>query len=233
MNNSIRYSRQTLIPVFSEDVQKKVSKARVALVGVGGVGSPAALYLAASGVGTITLIDNDIVELHNLQRQVLYREPEIGEKKVTLAKDELATLNSDIHVQAHDTRLSKDNAIGLLNEHDIVLDGSDNFDTRYVINDACVALNIPFISVSVDRFYGECALHHFKGSKTFRDCYPDLNESYPIRRPAERGIMGVVPGMMAMIAVAEMLKVLGQFGEVHVGKICYDALNMEMNKFKF
>lgn len=233
MTHHDRYARQKLIPVFGKIAQQKLSRASIAIVGVGGVGSPASLYLAASGVGRITLIDDDMVELHNLQRQILYREPEIGEKKVGLAKEELEQLNSEIEINAHDCRLTIENARALLKDHDIVLDGSDNFETRYVINDACVTLDIPFISVSVDRFYGECGLYHFKGSKTYRDCYPEVGEHYPIANPGNRGIMGVVPGTMATIAVTEVLKILGEVGTVHIGKICYDALNMQIRTFNF
>lgn len=231
--NLTRYSRQTLIPAFGEIAQEKISKSRVALVGVGGVGSPAALYLAASGVGALTLIDDDVVALHNLQRQVLYREEEIGEKKVGLAKEQLSHLNSDIEIAAHDVRLNKENAVSLLAGNDIVLDGCDNFETRFIINDACIELEQPFLSVSVDRFYGEMALYHYQGSKTYRDINSSLYDDYPFRKPATRGVLGVVPGIMAMMAVTEILKILGGFGDVHSGKMNYDALSMSMTKFSF
>lgn len=230
--NLSRYNRQMMISEFGEEAQKKLAASSVALVGVGGVGSPAALYLAASGIGKIALIDEDVVELHNLQRQVLYREPEIGEQKASLAQKTLQLLNSDIEIVNHPCRITEENAEDLLSGYDFVLEGSDNFPTRFVVNDACVALNIPFMSVSVDRFYGQVTLYNYLGSKNYRDFYTKIQSEHPFASPSKRGILGVVPGMVAMIAVTEILKLLGQFGTVQTGTITFDALQMQIMHFK-
>jgi molybdopterin/thiamine biosynthesis adenylyltransferase len=229
--NLLRYCRQTMIPEFGEESQKRISTSSVAVIGIGGVGSLASLYLAANGVGKIALIDDDIVELHNLHRQILYREPELGEKKAGLAQKSLQSLNSDIEIIKHECKITEANALSLLTGYDLVLEGSDNFSTRFVVNDACVDLNIPFISVSVDRFYGQVTLYNYQGSKNLRDLYPEIKPDYPFNVPSTRGILGVVPGMVALIAVTEALKFLGHFGSVHHGKITFDALQMKMMHF--
>lgn len=229
--NFNRYSRQIMIPEFGESAQKKLANSTIAVVGVGGVGSPAVLYLAASGVGKIILIDDDVVELHNLQRQVLYRESELGLKKVGVAQNTLQALNSDIEIIKHECKILSDNALSLLTGCDFVLEGSDNFATRFVVNDACLTLNIPFISVSVDRFYGQVTLYNYRGSKNYRDLYSEITSDYPFRSPSIRGVLGVVPGTVAMIAVTEILKILGEFGTPHIGKITFDALEMKLSHY--
>jgi adenylyltransferase/sulfurtransferase len=231
--NESRYSRQTMIPCFGVDSQEKLKQSSIALVGVGGVGGPAALYLAAAGVGKITLIDNDHVDLHNLQRQILYDMSQIGELKIPLVEEKLAKLNNDITVIAHPVRLNKSNAAEMLSQHTLVLDGSDNFETRFIIDDACVSLNQPFISVSVDRFYGKYSLLNYQGSPTYRDIYPHIEVNYPFAKPSQRGVLGTVPGMLAMIAVTEALKLMGQFAIPYVGEIIYDAWDMSLTKFEY
>lgn len=229
-----RYSRQILIPQFGEETQRKLSKSSVALVGVGGVGSPAALYLAAAGVGKITLIDHDKVEVHNLQRQILYDMQQVGQMKALLAEKKLQNLNNDITILSHSTRLTPQNAYELLADHTLVIDGTDNFETRFTINDACVALNQPFISICVDRLYGKYSLFNYQSSPTYRDIYPPIDENhYPFSKPSQRGILGVVPGMLAMIAVTEALKLMGEFEKPHVGEIIYDAAEMSLKKYNF
>ncbi|MED7788613.1 HesA/MoeB/ThiF family protein [Francisella sp. 19X1-34] len=228
-----KYSRQTCLPNFDEDTQLKLLNAKVAIVGAGGVGSPLALYLAAAGVGNIILIDNDVVELHNLQRQILYRERQVGQLKSEIAARELYSLNSDINTTVYAERLTTDNAKSIFNNCDLIIDGTDNFDSRYIISDACIELEKPYIQITVDRFYGSCSLYNYKSDTNYRDVHKVTPKKSGVVYPKSRGVLGPLVGTIATIGATQALKLLGGFDDPYAGKILYDALDFKLTKIPF
>lgn len=231
-----RYKRHLLIPEVGEKGQLKLLKSKALIVGAGGIGSPVAWYLAAAGVGTIGIIDNDVVDSTNLQRQILHTEESVGTSKVASAKARLEALNSGITINTYDEMLTKDNVERIMSTYDIVLDGTDNFNTRYLINDACVKLGLPNIHGSVFRFEGQVATFWPEANKDNNPCYRCV---YPSPPPpelapscAEAGVLGVLPGMVGLMCATEAIKILAGFGELLVGKLIrYDALNWEFDIF--
>ena len=231
-----RYSRQVALPEVGEAGQRRLRDGRVLLVGAGGLGSPAALYLAAAGVGHLTIVDDDCVERSNLQRQVLHRDADTGAPKVQSAIAALQALNPAIDVTGTAVRIDSTNAERLIAGHDVVIDGSDNFAARYAVNDACVALGIPNVHGSVFRFEGQVTVFWPARSSDPGPCYRCL---YPAAPPpdlapscAEAGVLGVVPGVIGMLQSAEALKVLLGIGEVMVGRLLhYDALRGRFDEF--
>lgn len=231
-----RYARQLTLPEVGEAGQRRLRDARVLLVGAGGLGSPAALYLAAAGVGQITLVDDDRVERSNLQRQVLHRDAAAGESKVRSGAATLRALNPSIEVAGRDVRLSEANARELLTGQHVVIDGSDNFATRYVLNDACVALGIPYVHGSVFRFEGQVSVFWPARPGGPGPCYRCL---YPEPPPpelapscAEAGVLGVVPGIIGLLQAAEALKLLLGAGAPLVGRMLhYDGLRGCFDEF--
>jgi sulfur-carrier protein adenylyltransferase/sulfurtransferase len=221
-----RYSRHLLIPEVGIDGQAKLLDSKVLLIGAGGLGSPAALYLAAAGVGTIGIVDFDVVDLSNLQRQIIHANDRIGEKKVESARRTITGLNPDVKVVAHEEMLVADNVDRLIVGYDVILDGTDTFETRYLLNDAAVAANIPVVHASVFRFEGQLTTFvPFEGP-----CYRCL---YPTPPPPElapgcsvAGVLGVVPGIMGLLQANEVLKLLLGIGETLVGRLLlFDALD--------
>ncbi len=228
-----RYSRHLLIPEVGTDGQKKLLDSKVLLIGAGGLGSPAALYLAAAGVGTIGLVDFDIVDLSNLQRQVIHTTDRIGEKKVESARKAINALNPDVKVIAHEEMLLPDNVERLIAGYDVVLDGTDTFETRYLLNDAAVAANIPVVHASVFRFEGQLTVFQpYKGP-----CYRCL---YPAPPPPElapgcsvAGVLGVVPGIMGLLQSLEVLKLLIGMGDTLAGRLLlFDALDTTFTELR-
>lgn len=221
---SARYRRNMLLPGFGEDGQKKLLDSGVLLVGAGGLGSPAALYLAAAGVGKIGLVDSDRVDLSNLQRQVLHGTPDIGRKKALSARDRLLNLNPGIRVEAHETLLSRENAEEFIAGYDLVLDCTDNFATRYVINDACLSLKKPFIYGGVLAYTGQLTVIMPGKGPCFRCLY--RNEPGPGAPDCTtEGILGVVPGVIGALQAGEAVKYLVGAGELLVGRLLiFDAL---------
>lgn len=203
-------------------------------MGCGGLGSPSLLYLAAAGVGTLRLIENDVVDRSNLQRQILFSENDLGQPKVEAAAKRLRAQNPHIALDLRAKRLSAANALELLRDVDLVLDGSDNFSTRYVINDACVRLGIPLISASVLRFEGQLGVFHWKGGPCYRCLYPEPPPAGFAPSCAEAGVLGVVPGVLGTLQANEALKILLGIGESLTGRLlCFDLLNGEFNVFAF
>jgi molybdopterin/thiamine biosynthesis adenylyltransferase/rhodanese-related sulfurtransferase len=231
-----RYARQLALPEVGEAGQRRLMDARVLLVGAGGLGSPAALYLAAAGVGHLTLVDDDRVERSNLHRQVLHRDAAAGEPKVRSGVATLRALNPSIEVVGHDVRLSGANARELLSGQQVVLDGSDNFATRYVVNDACVALGIPYVHGSVFRFEGQVSVFWPARPGDAGPCYRCL---YPEPPPpelapscAEAGVLGVVPGIIGLLQAAETLKLLLGVGVPLAGRMLhFDGLRGSFEEF--
>jgi len=224
-----RYARHLLLPEVGETGQRKLLAARVLVVGAGGLGSPAALYLAAAGVGRIGLLDHDVVDRSNLQRQVLHTDAQVGVPKVHSARATLKALNPQVVVDAIDERLTGDNVESLFSGYDLVVDGSDNFPTRYLVNDACVRLRVPNVHGAVFRFEGQASVFWPAAPGGAGPCYRCL---FPAPPPpelapscAEAGVMGVLPGVIGMLQAAEAVKIICGIGEPLVGRMLfYDAL---------
>ena len=215
-----RYNRQILLSEIGIEGQEKLSKARVLIVGVGGLGSPISLYLAGAGVGTIGLMDGDVVDESNLQRQVLYSEPEIGLPKAEQAGKRLKALNDNIHFDVYAERLTKENATEIISKYDIVVDGCDNFATRYLINDTCVALNKIYVYGAIRAFEGQVSVFNYQGGPNFRTFFPDEEEMYQLP-PLPKGVMGVTPGLVGCAEANEVIKLICGYGEVLSGKLWF------------
>ena len=213
-----RYNRQIILPEIGPEGQAKLNAARVLIVGVGGLGSPIALYLAGAGVGNIGLVDNDTVSESNLQRQVLYTECETGLPKVLQAKKRLEALNRHINIETYNTRLTKDNAAEIISKYDIVVDGCDNFQTRYLINDTCLLYNKVYIYGAIRTFDGQVSVFNYKGSKNYRDLFPDEEEILAMPTPP-KGVIGTTPGVIGCVQANEVIKVICGFGEVLSDKL--------------
>lgn len=228
----MRYDRQTILPEIGEEGQKKLLDAKVLIVGVGGLGSPIALYLAGAGVGCIGLVDDDVVSISNLQRQVLYSEKELGKSKAVCAAERLSALNSEIKIQPYSTRLTGDNAFDIIGEYDMVVDGCDNFATRYLINDTCIQQGKPYIYGAICGFEGQVSVFNFgKRKKSYRDLYPDEEEMKRMP-PPPKGVMGITPAVVGSIEATEALKVIGGFGDVLAGELwTIDLRTLQSNKF--
>jgi len=224
-----RYGRHLLMPEVGEAGQLRLLESRVLLVGAGGLGSPAALYLAAAGVGTLGIVDDDVVDRSNLQRQILHRDADVGEPKVESAARTLRALNPDVHVVQYHTRLSSANVEELLDGYDLVLDGSDNFPTRYLVNDACVKLGLPNVHGSIYRFDGQVSVFWPRYPARRGPCYRCI---FPAPPPpelapscAEAGVLGVLPGIVGSLEAVETIKILLGQGDPLVGRLLvYDAL---------
>ncbi|HEY9047406.1 MAG TPA: molybdopterin-synthase adenylyltransferase MoeB [Ohtaekwangia sp.] len=213
-----RYSRHLVLQEFGLENQLKLKDARVLVVGAGGLGAPALLYLAAAGVGTIGIVDDDTVDLSNLQRQVLYTEADIGKRKAHAAADRLRALNASIQLTSYTLALTRDNALDILKDYDVILDGTDNFPTRYLINDACVLMNKPFVYASILRFEGQVAVFNYKKhngqfSSNYRDLFPVPPDPASTPNCEQAGVLGVLPGMIGCMQANEVIKIITGIGE--------------------
>lgn len=218
MNN--RYQRQTLLTEIGEEGQFKLQKARVLIVGVGGLGCPVALYLAGAGVGHIGLADDDVVSIHNLHRQILYNESDIGLPKAKCAVRHLHARNSDIEVKAYPVRLTSDNAEQLIAEYDIIVDGCDNHATRYLISDICHRLKKTYVYAAIEAFQGQVAiLCHPENAATYRTLFPDEEAMGTVQ--AEKGVIGTTPAVVGSIVANEVLKLIIGYGETLVNRMWY------------
>ena len=223
-----RYGRHLTLAQVGLEGQRRLKAARVLLVGAGGLGSPAALYLAAAGVGTITVVDHDVVELSNLQRQILHRTSDIGRLKVESARERLAEVNPNVQVEALAERFTAGNARALVARHDLVLDGSDNFATRYLVNDACVLEGRPDVYASVVRFDGQASVFAAVNGPCYRCLFPEPPPPELVPDCAEAGVLGVLPGLMGVMQATEALKLLLGIGEPLIGRLLIvNALLME------
>ena len=220
-----RYNRHVILPEIGVAGQQRLKAARVLCVGLGGLGSPAALYLAAAGVGTIGLIDDDRVDITNLQRQVIHGTPDVGRSKLASASDRLRALNPFVHVEPYDARLDAANALALVSAFDVVVDGSDNFPTRYLVNDACVLAARPNVYGSVSKFEGQASVFASPGGPCYRCLHPEPPPAGVIPSCAEGGVVGVLPGIIGTIQATEAVKIVLGIGEPLVGRfLIYDAL---------
>lgn len=229
-----RYSRHLALREIGVPGQEKLKAARVLLVGAGGLGSPAALYLAASGVGTLGVIDNDKVDVSNLQRQVLYDTHSVGRPKADAAKERLLALNPEIELVSHAVELRAANAREIFSRYDIVLDGTDRFTTRYLSNDACVLLGKPLVSAAIHRFEGQAMTYVPGRAPCYRCLFPEPPADGLVPNCAEAGVLGVLPGVMGTIQATEAIKLIVGVGEPLLGRLLtYDALAMRFGEFRF
>lgn len=229
----IRYSRHTIMPEVGEEGQFKLLEAKVLLVGAGGLGSPAAIYLAAAGVGTIGIIDFDVVDVSNLQRQILHRIEDVDRPKVESASDAIGRLNPDVKVVPHRVQLTSENALDIISQYDIVVNGSDNFPTRYLVNDACVLLNKKLVDGSIFRFEGQVTVYDPQTGPCYRCLYPDPPPPGEVPSCAEGGVLGVLPGIIGSLQAVEVIKLVLGIGEPLVGRLLlYDALSAEFRELK-
>ena len=228
MNN--KYHRQTLLSEIGEEGQEKLRQARVLIAGVGGLGCPIALYLTTAGVGHLGLIDDDVVSLSNLHRQVLYDEADIGQPKVQCAVRHLQKKNSDIELTAYPMRLTKENAERLIRDYDIVVDGCDNHATRYLISDVCHQLQKPYVYAAIGAFQGQVGILCYEhNAPTYRTLFPD--EEAMLSVEAGKGVIGTTPAVVGSIAANEVLKLTVGFGEALIGKILFiDLLTLDIQK---
>ena len=227
-----RYKRHLLLPEVGTEGQKTLLEAKVLMLGAGGLGSPAALYLAAAGVGTIGIVDMDDVDASNLQRQILHNIDRVGDRKVDSAKKTLTMLNPDVNVVTYDTRLSAENIMDIIEGYDVIVDGADNFPSRYVLNDASVKLGIPVVHGSIFRFEGMVSVFHPLEGPTYRDMVPEPPPAELAPSCAEAGVLGVLPGIIGSIQALETIKVILGLGDPLIGRILsVDTTEMEFRVF--
>ena len=228
-----RYQRHLSLPEVGVEGQAKLLASKVLLLGAGGLGSPAAMYLAAAGIGTIGIVDMDVVDASNLQRQILHNIDRVGDRKVDSAKKTLTMLNPDVNVVTYDTRLCAENVIEILSGYDVIIDGADNFPSRYLLNDASVKLGIPVVHGSIFRFEGMVSVFHPVLGPTYRDMVPEPPPAELAPSCAEAGVLGVLPGIVGSIQALEALKMLLNLGESLIGKIlAIDTTEMTFRTFK-
>lgn len=228
-----RYSRHFILPEIGEEGQKKLLKARVLVIGAGGLGSPVSLYLAAAGVGTLGVVDFDVVDLSNLQRQILHTNDAIGTSKLDSAEKRIKAMNPDTVVEKYPVRLNSENALEIIQAYDIVIDGTDNFPTRYLTNDACVFLKKPNIYGSIFRFDGLATVFKADEGPCYRCLYPEPPPPGMVPSCAEGGVLGILPGTIGLIQATEAIKLIVGIGRLLIGRlIVYDALQMTFRELK-
>jgi molybdopterin/thiamine biosynthesis adenylyltransferase/rhodanese-related sulfurtransferase len=228
-----RYSRHLILPEVGMEGQRRIKAARVLCVGTGGLGSPLAFYLAAAGIGTLGLVDFDVVDASNLQRQIIHSTKDIGRKKLDSAEEKLTALNPAVKIVKHDTMLSSANALQIMKDYDIVADGTDNFPTRYLVNDACVLLGKPNVYGSIFRFEGQASVFATEAGPCYRCLYPEPPPPGLVPSCAEGGVLGILPGLVGVIQATEVIKLILGKGDSLVGRLLLvDALNMRFRELK-
>ena len=228
-----RYSRHVIMPEVGLDGQRKLKAAKVLVIGTGGLGSPLALYLAAAGVGTLGLVDFDTVDTSNLQRQIIHGTADVGRSKCQSAADRLRDVNPEVQLDLWETQFTSKNALDIVGRYDIVVDGTDNFPTRYLVNDACVLLNKPNVYGSIFRFDGQATVFDPRVGPCYRCLYPEPPPPGEVPSCAEGGVLGILPGVIGCIQATETIKLILGIGDPLVGRLLhYDALNMTFRTFK-
>ncbi len=228
-----RYSRHLILPEVGLEGQKRLKAASVLCIGTGGLGSPLLLYLAAAGIGRIGIVDFDIVDTSNLQRQVIHGTSWVNKPKIESAKNRIHEINPYCQVDLYETRLSSENALEILQPYDIIVDGTDNFPTRYLVNDACVLLNKPNVYGSIFRFEGQATVFNYEGGPNYRDLYPEPPPPGLVPSCAEGGVLGILPGIIGVIQATETVKIIIGKGNTLSGRLLlYDALNMKFRELK-
>ncbi len=228
-----RYSRHLILPEVGLDGQKRLKAASVLCIGTGGLGSPLLLYLAAAGIGNIGIVDFDIVDSSNLQRQVIHGTSWVGRPKIESAKNRIHEINPYCQVDLYETRLSSENALDILKSYDVIVDGTDNFPTRYLVNDACVLLNKPNVYGSIFRFEGQATVFNYEGGPNYRDLYPEPPPPGMVPSCAEGGVLGILPGMIGVIQATETIKIVLGKGKTLSGRLLlYNSLDMTFRELK-
>jgi adenylyltransferase/sulfurtransferase len=229
----LRYSRHLIVPEVGMEGQLKLKAAKVLLVGAGGLGAPLGLYLAAAGIGRIGLVDFDVVDFTNLQRQVIHFTKDVGRNKIDSAAEKMQALNPNVEIVKHEVALSSENAMEILQDYDLVVDGTDNFPTRYLVNDACVLLGKPNVYGSIFRFEGQATVFAYQGGPCYRCLYPEPPPPGLVPSCAEGGVLGILPGTIGLIQATETVKLILGIGEPLVGRLLlYDALGMRFRELK-
>jgi len=229
----VRYSRHLILPEVGEEGQRRLKAARVLCVGAGGLGSPLALYLAAAGIGTLGLVDFDVVDASNLQRQIIYSTADIGRQKLDSAEEKLKAINPALNVEKHETMLTSANALDILKNYDIIADGTDNFPTRYLVNDACVLLGKPNVYGSIFRFEGQASVFAAKDGPCYRCLYPEPPPLGTVPNCAEGGVLGILPGLIGIIQATETIKLILGIGDPLIGRLeVVDSLAMRFREVK-
>ena len=229
----LRYSRHLIVPEVGMEGQLKLKAAKVLLVGTGGLGAPLGLYLAATGIGRIGLVDFDVVDFTNLQRQVIHFTKDVGRPKIDSAAEKMLAINPNVEIVRHEVALSSENAMEILKDYDLVVDGTDNFPTRYLVNDACVLLGKPNVYGSIFRFEGQATVFAYQGGPCYRCLYPEPPPPGLVPSCAEGGVLGILPGTIGLIQATETVKLILGIGESLVGRLLlYDALGMHFRELK-
>jgi molybdopterin/thiamine biosynthesis adenylyltransferase/rhodanese-related sulfurtransferase len=229
-----RHARHLVLPNVGLEGQEKLASARVLVIGAGGLGSPVLLYLAAAGIGTIGIVDDDVVDISNLQRQIIHRTEDVGLKKVDSARARLLALDPNIKVEVYPNRLNPENALNVLKGWDVVVDGTDNIPTRYLIDDACHLLSIPWVYGSIHRFEGQVSVFSTEQSRCYRDLFPEAPPAGALQNCADAGVFGVLPGVVGSIQATEVIKrILGLETNLVGSLLLYDALEMSTRMLRF
>lgn len=229
----LRYSRHLILPEVGMDGQIKLKNAKILLVGTGGLGAPMALYLAAAGVGTIGLVDFDVVDRTNLQRQVIHGTGDVGKPKIVSAEESINDINPNVRIIKHEVALTSENALEIIKDYDLIADGTDNFPTRYLVNDACVLLKKPNVYGSIFRFEGQSSIFATEDGPCYRCLYPEPPPPGLVPSCAEGGVLGILPGVVGLIQATEVVKLILGIGEPLIGRLLlYDALNMKFRELK-
>lgn len=229
----LRYNRQMMLPEIGDEGQEKLKKSKVLVIGAGGLGCPILQYIATAGVGTIGIVDFDKIEIHNLHRQILYTENQVGQAKATTAKLVLETLNPLITIKAFEEKLTIENASQIIQNFDVIVDGCDNFATRYLVNDTCVALGKSLVYGSILKYEGQVTVFNHKGSKNLRDLFPEPPNSEDVPNCNLNGVMGTLPGIIGTMMAHETLKLIMDLPTLENELVLFNTLNWSFNKLKF
>lgn len=229
----LRYNRQTILPEIGDEGQEKLKKARVLVIGAGGLGCPVLQYIATAGIGFIGIMDFDTIEIHNLHRQILYTENEIGKEKAIIAKELVSKLNPLIEVEAINAKLTSENASTIIQQYDVIVDGSDNFATRYLVNDTCVQFQKPLIYGSILKFEGQVAVFNHNGSKNLRDLFPEMPDPKEVPNCNLNGVLGTLPGIIGTMMAHETLKLILELPTLKNELVLFNTLNWGFTKLNF
>lgn len=233
INDFLRYGRQMLLPEIGESGQEKLKNVKVLVIGAGGLGCPVLQYLAAAGVGSIGIVDFDKAELHNLHRQILYTESQIDQPKAVMAKNVLQGLNPHIDIRAFEEKITCENAARLIRDFDVIIDGCDNFTTRYLVNDTCVRLQKPLIYGSILKFEGQIAVFNHNGSKNLRHLFPEPPNPEDVPSCSINGVLGTLPGIIGTMMAQEALKLIIGLPTLENELLLFDTLRWNFTKLKF
>lgn len=229
----LRYNRQTILPEIGDEGQEKLKKAKVLVIGAGGLGCPVLQYIATAGIGFIGIMDFDTIEIHNLHRQILYTENEIGKEKAIIAKEVVSKLNPLIEVKAINAKLTRENAVTIIPQYDVIVDGSDNFATRYLVNDTCVQFQKPLVYGSILKFEGQVAVFNHNGSKNLRDLFPEMPDPKEVPNCNLNGVLGTLPGIIGTMMAHETLKLVLELPTLKNELVLFNTLNWGFTKLNF